>query len=296
VLNFLDSFTTSPIKPSVVVYFYAYYRDYQGSLTTQFKIYRPDGSVYTAWEDVPAVVDTFHSVWYLARTETFNASDPAGTWRFEAVYNGQVLETFFNLNAPPTLKVTSPNGGETFNPLLTYALTWTDNIGGNVNIALYRNGVYSAAIASNTPSDGAYLWSVDAALALGPGYTVRVSSVINPGLYDDSDLPFSLGSPRTVIARNDAVMIAKNTPITLDVLANDQAANNQSLTITDVGTPSHGTTSLVNAKILYTPGTDFLGMDGFVYTVKSGVETAQANVTVQVMAEIFRSFLPQIER
>ena len=41
VTNLQDSFTT-PHN----IYFYAYYRDFQGALTTQLNIYRPDGSTF----------------------------------------------------------------------------------------------------------------------------------------------------------------------------------------------------------------------------------------------------------
>ncbi len=77
----------------------------------------------------------------------FSANDPAGTWRFEASYNGQTVETFFNVNAPPTITVGSPNGGEQWDRRLAHAITWTDNFGGEVNIALYHNGLYSATLA-----------------------------------------------------------------------------------------------------------------------------------------------------
>jgi hypothetical protein len=66
----------------------------------------------------------------------FSGSEPAGAWCFEAVYNGRVYETFFN-----------------------------------VNIALYHNGVYGATLANNTPGDGEYLWVLGSAISPGPGYT-----------------------------------------------------------------------------------------------------------------------------
>jgi hypothetical protein len=122
----------------------------------------------------------------------FSVHEPAGTWRLEAAYNGQVYETFFNVNAPPSLTLASPNGGEQWENLFTHPVTWTDNFGGGVNIALYRNGLYTAALADNTPGDGEYLWVPGLALAPGPGYTLRVTSVLNPAVYDESNAPFTL--------------------------------------------------------------------------------------------------------
>jgi murein DD-endopeptidase MepM/ murein hydrolase activator NlpD len=186
ITNFQDSFTT-PRN----IYFYAYYRDYRGTLATQLNIYRPDGSLFQSSQYAPAD-NTFHSAWNYGWAVNFSTNEPAGTWRVEATYNGQVYETFFNVNAPPAVTLSSPNSGELWDILRAHPVTWADNFGGNVNIALYHNGVYAALIADNTPSDGEYLWAPGSAMALGGGYTIRVISVLNPAVFDDSDAPFFL--------------------------------------------------------------------------------------------------------
>jgi hypothetical protein len=71
-------------------------------------------------------------------------SDIAGTWRFEATYNSQVCKTLLYINAPPTIKVDNPNGGEHWDRKPTHALKWTDNFGGDVNITLHQNGTILA--------------------------------------------------------------------------------------------------------------------------------------------------------
>jgi hypothetical protein len=197
ITNLRDSFTT----PSNI-YFYAYYRDYQGALATQLKIYRPDGSLYSSWQYAPAG-NPFYSAWSQGWVYAFSASDPAGTWRFEATYNGQVYETFFNI--------------------LTDA---------------------------------------------------------------------------HLVARDDFVMTPINTPVTMDVLGNDGYSNADpiTITITASGLPMSGTVSLVSAHLVYTPTLDFLGQDVFTYTVSTSAEQADATVTVLVVTEVFRLFLPVIRR
>lgn len=185
VTNLQDSFTT-PTN----IYFYAFYRDYQGALPTQLKIYRPDGTIFQSWQYTTATV--FSSAWSGSWLYAFPAGSPGGTWRFEAIYNGHSYETFFNVNSPTSITVLAPDGGEQWNLLQTHAVTWTDNLGGEVNIDLYRNNVFVSRLASNIPSDGTYLWTPAAALALGPGYVVRVTSVVNPALHDSSNAPFTL--------------------------------------------------------------------------------------------------------
>jgi murein DD-endopeptidase MepM/ murein hydrolase activator NlpD len=184
--NLQDSFTT-PRN----IYFYIYYRDYQGTLPTQIAIYRPDGSIFQSSQYFSGD-SAFHSAWSYSLAPNFSASEPAGTWRFEATYNGQTYQTFFNINAPPTLTLSSPNGGEQWDSLLAHPITWADNFGGEVNIALYHNGVYLAPIAYNTPNDGVYMWSAGLGITLGTGYTIRVSSVLNPTISDESNASFRL--------------------------------------------------------------------------------------------------------
>jgi len=186
ITNLQDSFSTPGN-----VYFYTYYRDYQGALVTQLTIYRPDGSVFQSWQDVPSD-NTFYSAASRARVVNFSVQEPAGTWRFEAAYNGRVYETYFNLNAPPTLALSSPNGGEQWENLFAHPVTWTDNFGGAVTIALYHNGAYTATLADSTPSNGEYLWVPGPGIAPGSGYSIRVTSVLNPAVYDESNGTFSL--------------------------------------------------------------------------------------------------------
>jgi hypothetical protein len=183
--NLQDNFTTPQN-----IYFYAFYRDFQGALPTQLKIYRPDGSTFQSWQYTTGTA--FSTSWTGSWLYNFPIGSPSGTWRFEAIYNGLSHETFFNVNAPTAITVTSPNGGETWNQTSANAISWTDNIGGEVNIDLYRNGVYVSRLVSNTASDGVFLWIPDPALVAGPGYSVSVTSVTSPGLVDSSNATFTL--------------------------------------------------------------------------------------------------------
>ncbi len=182
-----DSFSTPQN-----VYFYAFFRDYQGALPAQLAIYRPDGSTFQSWQYTTATA--FASAWTGSWLYNFPAGSAPGTWRFEAIYNGASYSTFFNVDAPTSITVTSPNGAENWDHALPHAINWTDNIGGEVNIDLDRNDVAIARLASNAPSNGVFLWTPDAALTLGPGYRVRVSSVTAPSLADSSDASFTLSN------------------------------------------------------------------------------------------------------
>lgn len=287
--NLADSFTT-PRN----IYFYVYYRDYQTALPTQLKLYRPDGSLFQSAQYAPGN-NVFYSAWSYGWAVNFSNNEPAGTWRFEATYNGQTYETFFNVNAPPVITVSNPNGGEQVNRLQPYTITWGDNLGGAVNVALYRNGVYSATVASNTPSDGEYLWTPDLALLLGAGYAIRVTSVINPALYDESNAPFTLTETH-LLARNDFVLAPVGLPITINVLGNDDKPVGEAITITALSTPVSGTVGLVNSQVLYTPTVSFLGSDVFTYTVSTASEQSSASATVLFVNQVWRLYLPLVRR
>jgi hypothetical protein len=86
-----DSFT-----PLSNIYVYAFYRDFQGTLGTDLTLYRPDGSVYNSWQYTPGS-PAFSSAWNHAWVVNLSASEPAGIWRFEAGYNGQLYEKRFRV-------------------------------------------------------------------------------------------------------------------------------------------------------------------------------------------------------
>lgn len=67
------------------------------------------------------------------------------------------------------------------------------------------------------------------------------------------------------------------------LLANDTDVESDTLTITAVGNPVHGSAALnPNGTITYTPAPDFFGTDEFTYTVTDGELTDTATVTVTV--------------
>ena len=90
------------------------------------------------------------------------------------------------------------------------------------------------------------------------------------------------------IARADAVTIAEDSAVTIDVLVNDSDVDDDAVTITVVGTPANGTATLVTEepatnRVRYTPNPDFAGHDSFSYTIgdgHGGTATATVGVTV----------------
>ena len=85
------------------------------------------------------------------------------------------------------------------------------------------------------------------------------------------------------IAEDDLATTAQDTPVTIDVLANDSDPDGDPLAIDMVGSPMSGTAEVVLEQIRYTPALGFSGIDSFTYTVSDGTGgTDEALVTVTV--------------
>jgi hypothetical protein len=63
-----------------------------------------------------------------------------------------------------------------------------------------------------------------------------------------------------------------NSTLTLDVVANDTDSDGDSLTITEVSDPGHGTAIISGNKVIYTPDEGYVGGDSFTYTISDGQE------------------------
>ncbi|GAB5519606.1 MAG: hypothetical protein RhofKO_18570 [Rhodothermales bacterium] len=86
-------------------------------------------------------------------------------------------------------------------------------------------------------------------------------------------------------AADDAVTTAFETPIDIDVLANDTDSDGDALTVSAIiQAPSSGVVLITNNQIRYTPNTGFEGTDSFSYEISDDQATAEATVTVTVGA------------
>lgn len=89
---------------------------------------------------------------------------------------------------------------------------------------------------------------------------------------------------RAPIARADSATTVEDTPVTVNVLANDDDPDGDALTVLGVAQPSRGTTLLnADGTVTYVPASNFNGSDGFSYTIRDALgATATATVTLQV--------------
>ena len=93
-----------------------------------------------------------------------------------------------------------------------------------------------------------------------------------------------LGLNRSPEAVDDFATTLQDTPVDINVLANDTDPDGDALTVEEVGVPANGTTSInPDGTVRYVPDEGFSGVDTFTYTVGDGHGGADvATVTVDV--------------
>ncbi|HSS02546.1 MAG TPA: Ig-like domain-containing protein, partial [Kofleriaceae bacterium] len=88
----------------------------------------------------------------------------------------------------------------------------------------------------------------------------------------------------TPVAANDAAGLDEDTSATVDVVANDSDVDGDTLVITSIAQPGHGTAAIADIhRVMYTPTRDYHGPDSLSYTISDGNGgTASATLTLDV--------------
>ncbi|PWT51227.1 RTX toxin, partial [Vibrio parahaemolyticus] len=85
------------------------------------------------------------------------------------------------------------------------------------------------------------------------------------------------------VAKDDTAITDEDTPVTIDVLPNDNDIDGDKLSIQSASVPeAQGKVEIVDGKLVFTPAENFNGQAEITYTVTDGSLTDQAKVTVTV--------------
>ncbi len=161
---------------------------------------------------------------------------------------------------------------------------------------------------NDTDADGDTLSAVSATAPAHGTATVSGGQVLYtpaPGFFGTDSFQYTAsdGSGSTASA---TVTVQVNAPVTanpdsytvqqgssnntLNVAGNDTDADGDTLSVSSVGAPAHGTATVSGGQVLYTPAAGFFGTDTFPYTVSDGNgSSSTATVTVQVNAPVTAS-------
>jgi|GEM_PF-1234366 len=96
------------------------------------------------------------------------------------------------VSAGNKITMISPLGGEIWGFGTTGTVLWADNISENVKIDLYKGSVLNLSLTNSIESTGSYKWAVPDSMESGTDYKVRITSINNGALYDESDSAFSI--------------------------------------------------------------------------------------------------------
>ena len=92
-------------------------------------------------------------------------------------------------------------------------------------------------------------------------------------------IPFN--DPPNAVA--DVASTNQDQDITISVLDNDSDIEGNALSISSVGSPGNGSTTLKGQNVVYTPNVGFFGEDSFFYTVSDGENESTGKVKVSVI-------------
>ena len=115
---------------------------------------------------------------------------------------------------------------------------------------------------------------------------VVAGSQADPNAANNSNTLATTISNRTPVATNDSATTNEDVSGIFMVLVNDSDADNDTLTVTSVGTAAHGTTQVSGSNgVQYSPAANYFGPDSFTYQTSDGRGgTASATVNVNVLA------------
>lgn len=178
--------------------------------------------------------------------------------------------------ADGTLTVAEDSAATTLDlkPLVTSSVASTIVLvtGGSHGTATITNGVLSYKPAANYFGTDSITYRATNSAGNDTGVIAITVTAVN-------DAP---------IANDDTVTVTKNTAKQITVLANDTPnpggeTDTVTVTVATGSGPAHGTVTVANNVVTYTPANNYVGADSFVYTLsdgKGGTDTAIVSITV----------------
>jgi PKD repeat protein len=120
---------------------------------------------------------------------------------YETLFPGvsDVSNSVFSISLPPSIQVTSPNGGEIWTAGTQKLITWNSTSVNNVKIEYSINsGLNWEIISSIYPAaSGSYLWQIPARIT--STCLVRITDISNPEITDQSDAVFRIKVPSIIV-------------------------------------------------------------------------------------------------
>ena len=174
-----------------------------------------------------------------------------------------------NLDAASGINVPTAGGfTDVDNASLTYSAAGLP-LGLTINSA---TGVITGSIDNSASQTG------------GGNYTVTVTATDAGNLSAVQTFNWNVTNPAPS-AVNDSASTTEDTPVTVNVLANDTDPDGDTLTVTSASAPNGSVVINADGTLTYTPNANFSGTDTVTYTISDGEGgTSTATVTITIAA------------
>ncbi|MEO3952035.1 tandem-95 repeat protein, partial [Vibrio parahaemolyticus] len=209
--------------------------------------------------------------WNGSETLTFTATDPSG----ESV--SQTVD--FTVAPVVDIKADSTNVVEDTPTIINVLGNDTFEGDGKVVSLDTNNGPANGTVSVNpdgsvtyTPNDN--YQGTDSFTYIVTSGGVSESTTVSVDVTPVNDAP---------VAKDDTAITDEDTPVTIDVLPNDNDIDDDKLSIQSASVPeAQGKVEIVDGKLVFTPAENFNGDAEITYTVTDGELTDEAKVTVTV--------------
>jgi len=193
--------------------------------------------------------------------------------------DGQVITINYSAPSGDTVAPQMTVGSST---LLTTGSTITLSGTATDNTAVSSMSWTSDHSGSGTVS-GTAPWTTSA-IALDPGNNIITVKAVDTAGNMAVKIFRVMRNIAPVVAVNVSGSTQQDTGCIVQVLSSgsDADAQPQTLSLSSVGTPSHGTASIYGNAVKYKPSSGYVGGDSFSYTLTDGTSTATAQVNMTV--------------
>jgi len=128
----------------------------------------------------------------------------------------------FEISEDMYISIIEPTGTSSWQKGSSQTISWNDNLDENVKIELFKTGNKSLDISTNTESDGSFGWTVPTTLEADNDYKVKISSIDDENLFDESDnLAITSLSP-TLVTQNASSVTGTSATLNGTVNANGE--------------------------------------------------------------------------
>lgn len=150
------------------IYFVTYYRDQQVGQVSQYKVFKPDNSIWQQWSSTNT---THYDASYWEWNYNLPSGAAPGTWKFQVVYDGVPYQRFFDVEAVPAI---SASGAVLTCNIAGGAYQWIDCDNGNTPIPGETNQSLT------TTSSGSYAVSVtqNGCSKTSPCYNTNATTIV----------------------------------------------------------------------------------------------------------------------